>query len=498
MAAKPDTAPLYKRDIISVMEETAFKQLFQDASWDRWKVFLRALFALPMTDEQAEVFRQFTGRTTVPSVPFKEAALVIGRRGGKSRMMAWVATYLSLYRDYRPFLAPGEKATIAVIASDRKQARSIFRYITGVFQASAQLKALVEDETAEALTLKNRVVIEIATASFRVTRGYTFAAVLADETAYWRDETSQNPDVEIFRALRPGMASIPGALLINASSPYRRAGVLWDTYKRNWARDDARTLVWQASTRDMNANIDQHILDEAYEEDPESAQCEYGAQFRSDLADYISRSVVEACIEPGCHERAPDRAKVRQYFGFIDAASGSGSDSMTMAVAHKADGTTILDAIRERRPPFSPDGVVTEFTSLLKSYGIYRAEADHWGGDWVAEAFRKQGITVTQCAKPKSQIYIEMVASLNAHRCSLLEHSRLVNQLCALERRTSRSGRDSIDHPVNGRDDCANAAMGVLLLAGTGRGPIRISPELLERVSRYDPGDPFSRRNYRY
>jgi hypothetical protein len=97
----------------------------------------------------------------------------------------------------------------------------------------------------DAITLRNRVVIEIQTASFRVTRGYTFAAVLADETAIWRDETSANPDVEIFRALRPGLASLPGAMLLNASSPYRRAGLLWTTYQRHYAKDGARVPVWK-------------------------------------------------------------------------------------------------------------------------------------------------------------------------------------------------------------------------------------------------------------
>ena len=81
--------------------------------------------------------------------------------------------------------------------------------------------------------------IEIHTCSFRVTRGYTFAAVLADETAFWRDETSANPDVEIFRALRPGLANIPGAMLLNASSPYRKAGVLHATFARHFGKGDA-------------------------------------------------------------------------------------------------------------------------------------------------------------------------------------------------------------------------------------------------------------------
>ena len=166
---------------------------------------------------------------------FTEAALVIGRRGGKSRILALVACYLACFRDYTPFLAPGEMATIAIIAANRAQARSIFRFTIGLLRAVPMLEGLIEDDTAETITLRNNVAIEIHTASFRVTRGYTFAAVLADETAFWRsDETSANPDVEIFRALRPGLSSLPGAMLLNASSPYRKAGELHNTFARHY------------------------------------------------------------------------------------------------------------------------------------------------------------------------------------------------------------------------------------------------------------------------
>jgi hypothetical protein len=48
----------------------------------------------------------------------------------------------------------------------------------------------------------------------------------------------------------------------------------------------------------------------------------------------------------------------------------------------------------------------------------------------------------------------------------LLDHPRLVAQLCALERRTARGGRDSIDHPPGAHDDVANAAAGALVLSG--------------------------------
>ena len=52
---------------------------------------------------------------------------------------------------------------------------------------------------------------------------------------------------------------------------------------------------------------------------------------------------------------------------------------------------------------------------------------------------------------------------LNARRVELLDLPRLSAQLCGLERRTARSGRDSIDHAPNAHDDLANAVAGVLV-----------------------------------
>ena len=111
-------------------------------------------------------------------------------------------------------------------------------------------------ETTELIVLDNRVVIEITTASFRTARGYSFAAVLADEVAFWRsDETSANPDVEIMRALRPGLANIPGSMLLIASSPYAKRGELYGAFRKHYGRDDARVLVWKAGTAETNRRL---------------------------------------------------------------------------------------------------------------------------------------------------------------------------------------------------------------------------------------------------
>jgi hypothetical protein len=472
-------------DIIQALDHPQiFGPHFGGASWQPWRVFLKSLFALPLTDDELAVFQHHTERSTEPTDPFREVALVVGRRGGKSRILALVAVFLAAFRDYTPYLGAGEVATIAVIAANRMQARSIFRYVLGLLEAVPALKAMIKDDTADQITLNNRVVIEIHTASFRVTRGYTLAAALCDETAYWRDETSANPDMEIFRALRPGLASIPGAILLNASSPYRKAGVLYTAFARHFGKDDARVLVWRGPMLEMNSALDPAVVEEAYEDDPQSAAAEYGAEFRSDIDDFVSREVVEACTVRGRAELLYTTGL--SYAAFVDPSGGS-SDSMTVAVAHRdKDGIAVLDAIREFRPPFSPEAVVIEIAALLKSYKLSRVTGDRYGGEWPRERFRLSGITYDISERPKSDVYRDSLPLLNSGKIELLDHKRLASQLCGLERRTARGGRDSIDHGPGAHDDIANAALGALLLVGT-HAPMVISREAIAQLRAYRP-----------
>src|SRR5262249_39534070 len=151
---------------------------------------------------------------------------------------------------WRRYLGPGEFGTVMVVAADRKQARVIMRYCVGLLNAVPMLKKQVESATRESLVLKNRIVIEVHAASFRSTRGYSIVAALLDEIAYWpTDEASAEPDVEIVNAIRPAMATIPGSMLLAASSPHAKRGCLWNAYRTHFGRDDSPVLVWQAETR---------------------------------------------------------------------------------------------------------------------------------------------------------------------------------------------------------------------------------------------------------
>jgi hypothetical protein len=240
----------------AIHDPRLFGKAFKDAStWSSWFAFLAGLFALPMSEEQAEVWRACTGRSGLPDQPFRESWLICGRRSGKSFVMALIAVFLACFRDYRPFLAVGEKCSVMIIAADKRQARQVLRFVRGLLSAPV-LAARVVNDTAESIELEGSVVLEVVTANFAV-RGFTVAAALVDEVAFFPADEASTSGSEVIAAIRPTMLTIPGSLLICASSPYSRRGPLWESYRKYFGKNDASVLVWQAPTLTMNPSVPQ-------------------------------------------------------------------------------------------------------------------------------------------------------------------------------------------------------------------------------------------------
>jgi hypothetical protein len=443
-----------------------FAQFFRGESWNCWFVFLGILFGLPLTPEQLAIYQKFTGRMTAPTTALNEAWLVCGRRAGKSFILALIAVFLATFKDWRPYLGPGEVGTVMLVCPDRRQSRVLMRYCLGLLRGVPMLKELVTNTTQEQIELRDQIVVEIHTASFKSVRGYTCVGALVDEIAYLpTDELSSEPDTEILNAIRPAQATVPGSMLLCASSPYARRGALWSAYSKHYGKDGDPILVWQADTRSMNSTVPRSFIDAHLAEDPARAAAEYLAQFRTDLEAFVSREAVEACVSRYVYERPPERNVT--HFAFVDCAGGSGTDSMTLAIAHKNSlkGTVVVDCLREARPPFSPERICAEFAVTLKSYGITKIFGDRYAGAFPVEQFRAFGIALdSEGIRPKSDLYVDLLPLINSGRIELLDNARLISQLCSLERRTSRGGRDAIDHPSGAHDDVCNACAGAASL----------------------------------
>ena len=196
--------------------------------------------------------------------------------------MALLAVWAACFEDRRRHCAQGEVPTVAVIAADRQQARIVHRYISGLLRSSKMLERMVVNETATRIELGNACAIEIFAASSVSVRGYTLCAVIADEIAFWSIDGA-DPDQEILAALRPGLATIPGSLLVAASSPHARRGELWRHYREHFGKDGSRCLVWRATSKEMNATLDVGLIEAELEADPGRAAAEWLAEFRTDV-----------------------------------------------------------------------------------------------------------------------------------------------------------------------------------------------------------------------
>lgn len=436
-----------------------FGKYFGDgSSWVAWFTFLKILFGERLeTKEERKLAFDLTRRTDFSGQAFRMAWLVIGRRGGKSLILAIIAIFIACFRDYSKVLKPGESGQVMVIAADRKQARVIFRYVRELISGSEFLSPMVKSETSESITLKNGITIAIHTCSFRSVRGYTIVAALLDEIAFWRDETSRNPDVEVLNAILPGMATVPGAILIGASSPYARRGVLYTYFSRYFGRASNDCLVVQADTRTMNPTVPESFIEAERRKDPSSADAEYGAQFRSDVETFIPRAVIEAAVING-REFLPPREGVR-YFCFVDP-SGGGQDPFAICIGHEEKGRALIDLLWEEKPPFNPEAVVADIANRIEPYRITSVMGDHYGGDWPASRFRAHGLIYNVADQTKSELYMGLLPLLTTERVDLLDDITSINQLAQLERKSKSGARSSIDHPPRSHDDRANVIAG--------------------------------------
>jgi hypothetical protein len=347
------------------------------------------------------------------------------------------------------------------LACDRDQSKIVLNYIKSYFDEIPALKAMVTRETATGFELNNGVDITVATNSFRSVRGRPILLAILDEAAFMASETSASPDTELYAALKPALATIPGSRIITISSPYRKSGLLWNQYQRFFGKDDDNVLVIQASVRQLNPTIPQSLVDDAIAEDPASASAEWLGQFRDDLAAFLTIELIESAVDRNVIVRPP-LANRFSYWSFVDA-SGGVKDSFTCAIAHDENGVGVLDCLVEIKAPFNPHLATEQISNTLKAYGLYSTKGDRYAAQWTVDAFATHGIKYEHSERDRSALYADVLPLFTSGRVKLLDNRRLVKQFAGLERRTSSLGKDKIDHGPGGHDDLCNSVAGALV-----------------------------------
>ncbi|QDS91881.1 Terminase-like family protein [Roseimaritima multifibrata] len=441
------------------------------ASWQPWLAALRTLYGLPVVNRTARhIVADCTGRNvnTLPPGGFDAALFLTGRRSGKSRIAATVAAYEAVLAGHYTRLAPGERGVVPVVAPTMAQGRIVRDYCRAIFETPL-FKRELERETKSGFSLRCGTRIEILAGDYRTIRGYTLLAAVVDEACFFGTdaETRSRTDTELMRAIRPALATT-GGKLVCISSPYARKGWCWQQYVRHHANPKGQVLVWNASSRTMNPTLPEHVVVTALAEDKHAARSEYLGEWRDDVADYITRAVLDPLVIEGCSERMP--RKGTKYTAFVDMSGGRGDDA-ALAIAHKEQQNVVIDYARSWSPPFNPSAVVDAMAVDLRRYGCRRVTGDNYAAEFVSSAFTRNGIRYKRAEQPKSGLYTELLPLLCSGCVELLDQAKLLDQLASLERRTRAGGKDIIDHPRGGHDDLANVVAGVAAVTSK---PVRL------------------------
>jgi len=458
-------------------------------TWQTWLVALKAAFALPLTEEERGVFRAIAGERGLPKHRVRELWCIAGRRSGKSRMAAAVAIFLALFQKHR--LAPGEKGMCLVIAGSVDQARTVFGYVRGFLEAAPALAREVVSLKRQEIELRNGVTIAVHSNSFRTVRGRTLVACIFDETAFWRDESTATPDTEVYTAVLPALATTNG-MLIGISTPYRKVGLLYQKHRDHFGIDDDDVLVVQGASQLFNPSLSDATIAAQRAADPTAAGAEWDAEFRSDIGAYLDDELIDRAVEYGRPLELPRVGGV-VYRAFVDASGGvAGGDAYTIAIGHKEGDNFVIDVVRGTVDKFDPQEVTKEYAALCTDYGIHTVVGDAYGREWVAGAWRDAGKEYTRSPQPKGAIYLECLPAFTRGLVRMPDHGRVIRELRLLERRTHRSGKDTVEHPRNGHDDHANVVCGVInLLMSAMREqeiPFVVPPDLRDPGRSYFPG----------
>src|SRR5262249_48766074 len=160
--------------------------------------------------------------------------------------------YLALFQKHK--LAPGEKGVALVLAASVDQARTVFGYVRGFLEASPALAREVAGVKRFEIELRNGIVIAVHSNSYRTVPGRTVVAGVLGEVAFSRHEPTASPDVEVYSAVLPGLATT-GGMLIGISTPYRKLGLLHQKHRDHFGVDGDGVLVVQGASKTFNPSL---------------------------------------------------------------------------------------------------------------------------------------------------------------------------------------------------------------------------------------------------
>jgi hypothetical protein len=405
----------------------------------------------------------------------RTAVLRLGRRSGKGRIAAVVATFEATVNAQRHLSAvpEGEQVAIVVIGSSQRQARVVHRYVAS-FLKRPQLAALVDRDSDDEITLKNGIAILTLPCHAASVRGFAVAVVVLDECAWYQGRDGSPLDAkEIWDAIVPATGQFPAGRVLVLSTPRWASGFFPDLCERARSGRFADMREWHHATAEMNPRIPASFLEAELEADPAAYRREYLALFESGIGAVFDPANVRAAVRG--YERLGVAGGIQRYVIAADAAFTG--DRFALAIGHRDGDRVSVVLVQSWRgskgQPVQVDPTLDAIAALSQEYLRAPVIIDQYAAEPIRQALARRGVHVIE--RPwTNESKVDAVAAtrrlLQGGLLDLPTHGELIGELIGLESHPLPSGRPRIAAPPGSHDDHATALLAVVSeLAGRER-----------------------------
>lgn len=225
--------------------------------------------------------------------------------------------------------------------------------------------------------------------------------------------------------------------------------------------DPKRTLIIKAPTLRMNPTADSEAIQLERERDPDNAAAEYDVIPRSDRKGLVDQELVES-VERDEPRELPLMLTLTNggqiiYKAAADVSGGKVDAAAACVGFRDHEDKVIIAACRRWPSPHDPAKVAGQVAEFLAIYGLNSAIADGYAAEVSKALYRAAGVELLTADVNRSEAYLQMLPLFTGSRIEIPRDPVLRVELLGLERRTGRSGRDSVDHKPFAHDDMANA-----------------------------------------
>jgi len=446
----------------------------------------RPAHGLPLTVIEVDEFKIYSKLTHRPEVcrdyekiEKKEGCWCLGRRSGKSWLVAVITLYESICRAHihRKGVRENQIIYAVLIAVKYLQSIEIIQSYCAEILASSKLSFYIKDSNLGRLLLKNNMCIQSFPCNTKAGRGYPVYLLVADECGHYFVEGAR-ADVEVYNALYAGTAQFPEAKSLLISTPAGKSGLFWERFNQGFeVKQPYPRLTIQAPTWLINPVIENSFFEGEKQRDIDNYEREYKAEF-AEVAEGFFSSCMDQLL--GCFEFAEDLPfdRSNHYFAGMDASGLSGRDRWGLAISHDDFRTKrhIVDCVRAWDTK-NLDVIVNEIMFLLSNYKISTLFVDHYALGFIASIFKKRGVEVIVADK-LAACYINFKTLVRGDRLMLPDNPGLRNGLVRTEAFYSKGQNLTISHmrSSEGHGDLADACVRSVYAASQNLSTVSFTP----------------------